>query len=464
MSDSGLFSEFQGTSRSDWQAKAEKNLRGVPLSDLEHIDEDGITIRPYYTEEDRPPVALRKRPGRGTANIQEMPVLDEGEANSAALDYLNRGATGLLFYLLPEVDLTKLLAEIHPEHCELHFVQEGNGALLAEALRSYYESQGYDHTKCRGSINVDILENLARTGDWFKSEDEDWINLTALVDRVDFAPWKTLCVNANLFNNAGATPATQVGIALSMLHEYLVRFGEIAAEAHWLNMAVGTDYFHDIAKLRSVRQLWWFLLEQYEFDAVSYPLHLHVETGLRDKTIYDPYNNMLRNTSASMAAMVAGADSISVKPHDVAFKDPTEFSERIARNIPLILEHESYFGEFSDPAAGSYFIENLTAEISKKAWSVFKAIESKGGFVEALKIGWLQGLIHDQAAAENDRVSSSDKKVLGVNLYPKDDEKMSEQVDRAMFCSEPQQDTEVEPIRMQRWSEALEAKRLNDEA
>ena len=463
MSNSGLFSEFSGTSRSDWEAKATKDLRGKSLDDLAHTDRDGILIQSYYTVEDRPSVALRKRPGRAKFVIQEILVLDEGEANSLALDVLNRGATGLLFYMLPNVDLPKLLEGIHPEYCELHFVQEGAGALLAEALGSYYESKGYDHQKCAGSINNDILENLARTGDWIKGEEEDWAHLTALVDRVDFAPWKTLCVNANLFHNAGATPATQVGIALSMLHEYLVRFGEVAAEAHWLNMAVGTAYFHDIAKLRSIRQLWWFLLEQYELDPESYPLHLHAETGLRDKTIYDPFNNMLRNTSASMAALVAGADSICVKPHDVAFKNPTEFSERIARNIPLILNHESYFDEIQDPSGGSYFIEALTAEISEKAWSVFKEIEAQGGYVEALKKGWLQDLVHGQAAEENDRVTEGEKKVLGVNLYPKE-EKMAGAVEQAMFCRDRQTDTEVEPIRMQRWSEGLESKRLNDEA
>lgn len=464
MSDTGLFSEFERTSRSDWQAKAEKDLRERPLSDLAFVDQDNINIQPFYTVEDRPPIGLRKRPGRAKVVIQEILVLDEGESNSLALDFLQRGATGLLFYLLPNVDLPKLLDQIHPEHCELHFVQESGGALLAEALGSYFEAQGYDHTKCHGSINVDPLENLARTGDWFKSEEEDWDQLTALVDRVDFAPWRTLCVNANLFHNAGATSATQVAIALSMLHEYLVKFGELAADSHWLNMAVGTDYFHEIAKLRAMRQLWWFLLEQYEINPADYPLHLHAETGLRDKTIYDSFNNVLRNTSSTMAALVAGADSISVKPHDVAFKNPTEFSERIARNIPLILDHESYFGDFEDPSAGSYFIERLTKEIAEKAWGIFKEIENEGGYVASLKSGWLQGLVHQQAEEESALVTAGDKKVLGVNLYPKEDERIASEVDEAMFCGDSPTETEVEPIRMQRWSEALEAKRLNDEA
>ena len=368
------------------------------------------------------------------------------------------------FYLLPNANLPQLLEGIHPEHVQLHFVQGGKGLLLAEALRSYYGSRGYDLTKCRGSINMDMLENLARTGNWFRNEKEDWNDLTALVNRVDFAPWKTLCVNANLFHNAGATPATQVGIALSMLHEYLACFGEVAAGSHWLNMAVGTDYFHDIAKLRAIRQLWSFLLEQYGSNAKAYPLTLHVETGLRDKTIYDPYNNMLRNTSASMAGIIGGAESISVKPHDAAFKGATGFSERIARNVPLVLHHESYFGEMGDVAAGSYFLEALTEEMAQKAWDIFRDIESQGGYVAALRSGRLQKLVHAQAAAENEQVTSGEKKVLGVNLYLKEGEKMAGQVERAMFCSNRRGDTEVAPIRMQRRSEVLEAKRLNDEA
>ena len=463
-SSKGLFSEFSRTSRSDWEAKATADLRGKTPSELSSTDSDGITLFPYYDNESPVKHIVPKRHETGFEIIQEYFVADAAEANSQLLDFLNRGATGLLLYLLPNVNLSVLLESIIPEHIELHFVQEGNGRLLAEALGSYYESKGYDLTKCRGSINVDPLENLARTGNWFKDEENDWSDLTALVDRVDFAPWKTLCINANLFHNAGASPAHQIGIALSMMHEYLVKYGEVAAEQHWLNMAVGTDYFHNIAKLRAMRATWAFLLEQYEFNAADYPLSLHVETGIRDKTIYDPYTNMLRNTSSSMSAIIGGADSISVKPHDIAFKNPNEFSERIARNTPLVLGHESYFNELNDPAEGSYFIESLTDELAASGWKCFQEIEKEGGYVGALKSGYIQDLVAEDEAAESKEISEGSRAILGVNLYPNTAEKMKPEIEEALFCSTSEKETEVEPIQVIRASEELELNRLQDEA
>ena len=463
MSKKGLFSEFSRTSRSDWKTKATADLRGKALEELSRTDADGIIIQPYYDTESEFKSIVPKRLQNGYEVVQEYFVADAAEANSQLLDYLNRGATSLLLYLLPNIDLSTLLENIHPEHVSLHFVQEGNGLLLAEALGSYYESKGYDLTKCRGSINVDILENLARTGNWFKSEEEDWAGLTALVDRVDFAPWKTLCVNANLFHNAGASPAHQLGIALSMLHEYLVHYGEVGAEQHWLNMAVGTDYFHNIAKLRAMRSLWSFLLEQYDFDSTRYPLSLHVETGLRDKTIYDPFNNMLRNTSSSMSAIIGGVESISVKPHDVAFKNPNEFGDRMARNTPLVLGHESYFSELNDPAEGSYFLESLTTELAASGWKCFQEIEERGGYIAALKSGYIQGLVAGDHERESEKVADGTKSILGINLYPNADEKMGPEIEQALFCSDSKKATEVEPIRAIRTSESLELKRLQDE-
>jgi methylmalonyl-CoA mutase len=81
-------------------------------------------------------------------------------------------------------------------------------------------------------------------------------------------------------------------------------------------------------------------------------MNVHAETGSWNKTIYDPYVNMLRTQTEAMSASIGGADSITVLPFDAVYEQPTEFSERIARNQQLLLKEESHFDKIVDPAAG----------------------------------------------------------------------------------------------------------------
>ena len=89
-------------------------------------------------------------------------------------------------------------------------------------------------------------------------------------------------------------------------------------------------------------------------------MDIHCVTSEWNKTVYDPYVNMLRTQTEAMSAILGGADSLTVEPFDTVFRHPDEFSERIARNQQLILKEEAYFDKVADPAAGSYYIENLT--------------------------------------------------------------------------------------------------------
>ncbi len=110
-------------------------------------------------------------------------------------------------------------------------------------------------------------------------------------------------------------------------------------------------------------------------------MDIHCVTSEWNKTVYDPYVNMLRTQTEAMSAILGGTDSLTVEPFDIAFRKPDEFSERIARNQQLILKEEAYFDKVADPAAGSYYIENLTNLIAEHAWKLFVEIEEKGGFL-----------------------------------------------------------------------------------
>ena len=112
----------------------------------------------------------------------------------------------------------------------------------------------------------------------------------------------------------------------------------------------------------------------------------------------DPWVNLLRGSAQAFSAIMGGVDSIDVLPFDAAVRMPDEFSRRIARNCPLILLGECNLDKVVDPAGGSWYIENLTDEVSRKIWDVFQGIEKEGGIIKALQSGSIQKSVNATAA------------------------------------------------------------------
>ena len=171
-----------------------------------------------------------------------------------------------------------------------------------------------------------------------------------------------------------------------------------AASKIRFSFGVGSGYFPEIAKLRAARLLWSTVMNAFHpGNSEGFMMDIHSVTRKWNKTINDPYVNMLRTQTEAMSAILGGTDSLTVEPFDIAFRKPDEFSERIARNQQLILKEESYFDKVADPSAGSYYIENLTQLIAENAWKLFVETEEQGGFLSALKSGFIQAKLSESA-------------------------------------------------------------------
>jgi methylmalonyl-CoA mutase len=155
---------------------------------------------------------------------------------------------------------------------------------------------------------------------------------------------------------------------------------------------------------------------------------IHSNTSAWNKTLFDPYVNLLRTTTEAMSAIIAGTQSLSILPFDTFYKDPDEFSNRLARNQQIILKEEVYLDKVVDPAAGSYYIENLTQLIAEAAWKVFLLIEEKGGMIEAVKAGYVQDLVEKSAGQRLDDIANRRIIQLGTNQYPNPEEQMLEKI------------------------------------
>ena len=403
-----LFHEFPAADFQQWKVRVEKELKGNPAESLRIHTTDGVFLEPYATGRPAAAGTLSRLPNVAGdwSIVDEIEVTEEKEANQKALAALNGGANALLFYLYPNTHSESLLNGIGLKFIHSHFVLEGKADEWAEKLLAMNGA-----TEADICLNMDPIENLARSGTWFESRKQDFNRIKKLA-ALSSNHWRIFTVNAATYAYAGASSAMQLAILLASTHEYFVHFGEKAlSQAQW-NMAVGANYLEEMAKLRAARKLFQLLVHQMEVDQKK--IFIHAESSSLNHMTKDAESNMLRNTAMAMAAVNGGADSVVVRSHD-----GSPSGNRLARNVQLLLRHESYFGAVEDVAAGSFFIEKETELIAEKAWELFKEIEQQGGIISCLESGWLAHRLRKSGDTEIEKFRQGKTPLVGMNKYLK---------------------------------------------
>jgi methylmalonyl-CoA mutase len=239
---------------------------------------------------------------------------------------------------------------------------------------------------------------------------------------------RAITVDGPAFHNLGASASWELAGGVAAAVGYLRLLGESgiavpdALRQISFRYAADDDQFMTIAKLRAARLLWARVAEVAgEPDAGA--ATVHAVTSLPMMAKRDPWVNMLRTTVAAFAAGVGGADTVLVHPFDVAipggFPGPApSFARRIARNTQLLLLEESHLGQVLDPAAGSWYVEDLTEQVAEQAWKHFQDIESRGGFAEALRLDLVTSQIAEVADRRMDDIAHRRTALTGVNEYP----------------------------------------------
>ena len=437
-----LFADFAPVSTQEWLDKINVDLKGADFEKkLVWKTNEGFKVKPFYRKEDLENLKTTEAlPGefpylRGTKKSdntwlvrQEIKVDCPKEANAKALDILNKGVDSLGFSLrkkdLSAEFIATLLDGICAECVELNFSTcQGATVMLANLLVAYFTQKGYDLNALRGSVNYDPMGKMMVRG-------KDLTNYIAtakeLVGVMKALPkYRCITVNAIELNNAGSYISQELGYALAWGNEYLnalVEAGVDATEAAKkikFNFGISSNYFLEIAKFRAARMLWANIVKQYEPKCdCACKMKAHAETSTFNLTLFDAHVNMLRTQTEAMSAALAGVDSITVSPFDKAYQVADDFSERIARNQQLLLKEECHFDKVVDPAAGSYYIENLTTSIAQQAWNLFLEVEEAGGMMEAIKAGKVQEAVNASNKARHEAVSKRREILLGTNQYP----------------------------------------------
>lgn len=420
-----LFSEFKPATAQDWKNQIIKDLKGTDFEKLIWKNPNGFDVNPFYTAEDLQHATPNLFTHSNWEICSQFLVEDEKQANAQALKALMGGASGLVFIITKKINLNLLLQDILIEHIEINFVLKYIDESFIADFKLYAKQKNIHPDKINGSVCFDAINHFAETGNEINTE-----------FKAEDSSLKTIGVNAALYQNAGVNQAFELACALAHAHEYVVSLSNknIAYKnLFYFTVAIGADFFGEIAKLRALRKLWILLAQEYN---INKDIHIHCETSLLNKSSLDANNNMLRTTTEGMSAVIGGCNSLTIHSYNMGFENPTPFSERMARNQQLILKEESYLHHTADMGAGSYYIEKLTDQLAEKAWNEFKEIENKGGFIACLKSNFIQDKIKEQADILIQQFQKGELVLVGVNKFENKSEVKSQNLKAAFISSE----------------------------
>lgn len=463
MSRPKLFNEFQEVSSKAWKQQIQFDLKGADYNEtLVWESPEGIKVRPFYhADETEDHIEAPQPMGSVWKITQHIYAKNATMANAKALEVIKKGAESLLFTVASEeIKIERLLKDIPLEATVVHFDFQFLSAAYIQQLFNFVGNKTN-----RIHLNLDLIGHLARSGNWYHDLKKDHAILEDVFSLNHANNFNNiLAIDASLYQNAGANMVQQLAYALSHANEYLNHFAKDPEnnkiEGITFKMAVGTNYFFEIAKLRALRLLWKTVSEEYNLKV---PCHILALPTKRNKTLYDYNVNMLRTTTECMSAILGGADTICNLPYDAIYHKSNEFGERISRNQLLILKHESYFDQVANPADGAYYIESLTSQLAEKALDLFKTLEAGGGFLKQLKEHSIQKKIKESAQREQELFNSQKEILVGTNKYINKEDRMKDDMEIFPFVKTDARKTLLEPIIEKRMSEALEQKRLKDE-
>jgi methylmalonyl-CoA mutase len=406
--------------RQHWDEKLTRDLKGVTAADLSWTDVAGIEIDALY-DQAHPEVNGGLE---GLASSWQVCVLIEDpepkNALQSALDAGQGGAEAITLRLsdsehgrgvkfADSAALQTFCDAVAEAGLEVHL----DGPLGVLALK--------DAVHSASSAGIDPLRALAQGCSESAYENALKLALDSVEEVIQGESSTPLTIDSSFYHGAGASHALELGLSLAscvqMVREAYGRGLKPAdvTRLTTLRMAVGTDFFGSIAKLRAARLCWNRLCEVFDVDSRCV---LHALPSELHETVRGQWVNTLRNTAYCFAGAVAGVDRMTLLSHEHPVGVGDALGHRIARNTQLVLRLESGLDLVKDPAAGSYYLEELTEELGRKAWAFFQAIEGQGGMRRALASGWVAREIGANRERRTADVHSKDSPILGVSLFP----------------------------------------------
>jgi len=463
VTNNNLFSDFEAVSSKQWKQQIQFELKGADYNEtLVWESPEGIKVKPFY-HKDETEVSLKAiTPTKPFAIVQNIFVHDVKKSNTRALETLQRGAESVRFTLENDaISMYELMQNLPLEHVNYYFNLQFLSIDFVNKINEFSSKN-----KANIFIQNDPIGQLVKEGNWFENLEKDFEKLNIIAKNshsLEGCPTggvvSFLTISSGIYQNSGANIVQQLAYTLAQANEYFNRIPAIN-QPITIEVAVGTNYFFEIAKLRALRIVFNTLAAAYNHN---FDCHIIATPTKRNKTLYDYNVNMLRTTTESMSAILGGADAVANLAYDAIYHKDNEFGDRISRNQLLVLKHESYFDKVNNPADGTYYIEMLTEQLAEKALELFKGIEKNGGLISQLIEGTIQRKINESAQKEQELFDSGKDVLLGTNKYPNKNDQMKNDLELYPFVKQNARKTLITPIIEKRLAEKLEQERLNNE-
>ena len=370
-----LFKQFQPVSKAAWLAKVEKDLKGKAIEDLNWTIQDDLVIPPFAHADDiaKAYPSLNQQRTTNSWEIGVKVVVGNMQiANQEALNALANGANAIAFELTKSPsknDLKILLKDIELEWISTHFIfKQKSWKRFISFFLDYIADKKYEVTKlaCTFSFKGKMVANSA---------DANRINEI----KTQLPKAQLMTINARPLNRGTANIVSEIAqtiaqgnAALLELHQQSLNLNEHHTQIQF-SIAIGDSYFLNIAKIRAIKLLWQQILTAWKINS-NMPANIEAHLTTSMQTDNENYNK-IKATTQAMAAVIGGANRLYIYPSD-EIKDGigTPFAQRIALNIQHLMQLESYMDRVIDPAAGSYYIENLTNQLAALAWKEFQTL------------------------------------------------------------------------------------------
>jgi len=479
---------FPAPALKEWRALVDRALKGADFEKrLVSRTADGLAIKPLYTRADTLASSVGALPGmppltRGTKTVREglgwdirtfHIERDPKAANAAILEDLNGGVTSIGLQIgdggltLEKEALGQALDGVLLDVCPIILVAGEHFFDAALAMSTLWDARAIAPSDRQGSFGADPLGTLTRNGSLTEPVDTALARAVALMKATEASPrLQAMTADGVIFHVAGASEAQELACMLATLVAYLraAEHGGIAPVEALpkidVALAADIDEFATIAKLRAARRLIWRIADASGAGDAATRVKLNCPTSFRMMAKRDPWTNILRTTVACAGAALGGADSIVVLPFTFALGKPDAFARRVARNIQIVCQEESHLGRVSDPAGGSWYVENLTEDLARKAWEIFQDIEARGGMLACLTSGYVQDMVAKTAEVRARSIAAVKQELTGVNAFPLlGDDGVKAEPWPAPVPPIGKPAIEVTPMRPHRLGEAFEALR-----
>lgn len=427
---------FEAVSFTEWRELAERSLGDDrTLSNIARKSLDGNIISPLYHERPMPVQHYKSDPLPHWDNRLCVTGNSVNECRADALRGLEGGITSLELHVndsagdnkLPVDGLQDTLASVHLDMAAISLRAGNSTVAAADALGRCWQAHGIAADSVAAAFNADPMATLAASGQLNKPFGSALQELASLArESASTHPQITaVCVNSTCYHNAGASPVQELVAAIATAALYLDAMLDAgmqpatACNTLVFQTACDADYLMSLTKLRALQRLWRHLVQQTGIDDIS--AAIVVETSTRYLSRREPWVNHLRNVSATSAAAVGGAQTIIVHPHNCVaghwLDEDRAAGIRLARNLPLILQHECAITAVRDPMAGAYAADTLTDDICQNVWSELRQLQAADGLLRSLQNGHLQRSIAETQSLRIARLLAETDIRVGVNRF-----------------------------------------------